>query len=226
MNFNKVKNIYLPEGEVVKITNNNNQVLWEKTYVYTLISNGTQVIDTGVYCTDKMSCEIKMAWTAFPSTASATYIGAIEYKNGNYLRCHFQVGTQSSNRVLGFWQDSPQIGNVVSVPYDNEPHILTYSAVDMTAGIDGTIATHGNTPTPSNSTFYLFDRNVVGFTANAEAGKCKVYYAKFWEDGQLIRDFIPRIGPNNKLGLFDLVEEKYYYDMNGNDFAYEEFQVT
>lgn len=40
MNFNKVKNIYLPEGEVVKITNNN-QVLWEKTYVYTLISNGT-----------------------------------------------------------------------------------------------------------------------------------------------------------------------------------------
>lgn len=43
MNFNKIKNIYLPEGEVVKITNNNNnnQVLWEKTYVYTLISNGT-----------------------------------------------------------------------------------------------------------------------------------------------------------------------------------------
>ena len=226
MNFNVIREIVIPDGEVVKIVDSNGNTVWEKSFVYTLISNGTQVLDTGVYCTDKMSCEIKIAWTAFPSNASATYIGAIEYKNGSYLRCHFQVGTQSSNRVLGFWQDSPKMGNVVSIPYDNEPHVLTYSAVDMTAGIDGITATHGNTPTPSNSTFYLFDRNVVGFTANAEAGKCKVYYAKFWEDGQLIRDFIPRIGPKNKLGLFDLVEEKFYYDKNGNNFAYEEFQVV
>lgn len=223
MNFNKIREIVIPEGEVIKVANADGMTIWEKTFAYTLISNGTQVIDTGVRCTDKMSCEIKIAWTEFPSTASATYIGAIEYSNGSYLRCHFQLGTLNSNKTIGFWQDSPTLGNPVSIPYDNEPHILTYSAVDMTVGIDGVTATHGNSPTPSNCTFYLFDRNVVGFTANAEAGKCKVYYAKFWEDGELIRHFVPRMNSNNKLGLFDLVNEQFYYDMNGNDFAYEAF---
>ena len=139
------------------------KTLWEKSYVYALISNGTQVIDTGVYCTDKMSCEIKMSYTEFPSTS--TYIGVIEYNDGYYSRCHFQAAVLNSNRLIGFWQDSPTLGNAVSIPFDTEPHILTYSAADMTVGIDGITKTHGNSPTPSNSTFYLFDRNVVGFSA-------------------------------------------------------------
>ena len=222
MNFNQVKSIEISEGEVIKIVNNFNDVLYEKSYIYTLISTGKQVIDTGVYCTDKMSCEIKMAYTAFPS--NATYIGAIQYSNGSYYRCHFQAASSGSNQVIGFWQDSPTMGNAVSIPFDTEPHVLKYSAVDMTVSIDDITATHGNTPTPSSSTFYLFDRNVVGFTANAEPGKCKVYYAKFWEDGELIRYFVPRINSENKMGLFDLVNEKWYFDKNGNDFSYETYQ--
>lgn len=219
MNFNLIKSFTLPEGDVVKIVNDEGRTIWEKSFVYTLISDGNQVLDTGVYCTDKMSCEIKMSWTQTPT--NATYIGAIEYTNSSYLRCHFQVAKSGSDWIIGFWQDSPTMGNAISIPYDTEPHVLTYSAVDMTVGIDGTTATHGNTPTPSNSTFYLFDRNVVGFTANAEAGKCKVYYAKFWEDGELIRYFVPRINSEGKLGLFDVVHEKFYFDINGKDFAYE-----
>ena len=219
MNLNKLKSLTIPEGEVVKITNSDNKILWKKSYITALISTGTQVINTGVYCTDKMSCEIKMAYTDFPS--NATYIGAIEYNNGTYYRCHFQAALSGGDKVIGFWQDSPTVGNAISIPFDNDPHIFTYSAVDMTVGIDGTTVSHGNTPTPSNSTFYLFDRNVVGFTANAEPGKCKIYYAKFWEDGNLIRSFLPKIDLNGKVGLFDSVTEQFYYDLNGNNFAYE-----
>lgn len=220
MNFNKIKEIEIPDGKVIKVVNNHGQTIWEKKFVYTLISTGKQVVDTGVYCTDKMSCEIKMAYTSFPS--SATYIGAIEYDNGSYYRCHFQAAMQSSQQIIGFWQDSPVVGNAISIPFDTEPHVLTYSAIDMTVGIDGNVASHGNSPTPSGSTFYLFDRNVVGFTAKAEAGRCKLYYAKFWEDGVLIRNFVPKIDGSGKLGLFDLVNEKFYYDINGNNFDYEE----
>ena len=219
INFNKISKVVIPEGEVVKIQNGSGKSVWEKSYVYTLISNGSQVIDTGVYCTENMSCEIKIAWTSIPITA--TYIGAIQYKSGNYLRCHFQCAKLNNNWLIGFWQDSPTLGNAVSVPYDTEPHVLTYSAKDLTVGIDGNTATHGNTPPPSGCTFYLFDRNVKGFTANAEAGKCKVYYAKFWENGELIRDFIPRLDPSGKLGLFDLVNEQFYFDLNGKGFNYE-----
>ena len=191
----------------------------QNSYMVALISTGFQVIDTGVYCTENMSCELKIAFTAFPS--NATYLGAIEYSNGSYLRCHFQAATSGLNKVIGFWQDSPKMGNAVYIPFDTKPHVLTYSASSLTVGIDGTTATHGNTPTPSNCTFYLFDRNVVGFTANAEPSKCKVYYAKFWDDGVLIRHFVPRFDMNGKVTLYDLVNKKYYYDLNGNDFECE-----
>lgn len=220
MNFNKVKEVTIPDGKVIKVVNGSGQTIWERQFVNAIISNGSQAIDTGVYCTDKMSCEIKMAYTAFPS--SSTYIGAIEYNNGSYYRCHFQAATLNTNQLIGFWQDSPTVGNAISIPFDTEPHVLTYSAPDMTVGIDGNTATHGNTPTPSNSTFYLFDRNVIGFTANSEAGKCKLYYAKFWEDGLLIRHFVPKMNSDKKFGLYDLVNEQFYFDLNGNNFAYEE----
>lgn len=222
-NFNDVSRIFISQSdEIWDVKDRSGNILWErKPLISTLISTGTQVIDTGVYCTNKMSCEIKMAWTAYPSTAAATYIGAIEYNNGSYLRCHFQLGELGSEKIIGFWQDSPTLGNPVSIPYDNEPHILTYSAKNMTVGMDGVTATHGNSPTPSNSTFYLFDRNVVGFTANSEPGKCKLYYAKFYNDDILIRHLVPDLDYNNRPCLYDLVNHKYYYDLNGGSFEYE-----
>lgn len=217
MDLKHLISLSIPEGNVNKITDDNGSILWERAYDFALISTGVQVIDTGVYCSEKMSCEIKMSYTALP--ANATYIGAIEYENGSYKRCHFQVS--KAQNLIGFWQDSPTMGNAVSITFDTEPHIFTYSAPNLTVGIDGITATHGNTPPPTNSTFYLFDRNVAGFTANAEPGKCKVYYAKFWEDGILVRDFVPLLDSNGKMALFDLVHRKFYYDLNGNDFAYE-----
>lgn len=215
--FNNLTSFTIPEGQVKKIIHPTYGNIWKS--ISALVSTGTQVIDTGVYCTNKMSCEIKMAYTEFPSTA--TYIGAIEYNNGSYRRCHFQAAILNSNQIIGFWQDSPTLGNAISVPFDTEPHVLTYSASNLTVGIDGNSASHGNTPPPSNSTFYLFDRNVVGFTATQEAGKCKLYYAKFWENGVLVRNFVPRFDANGKAALFDLVNDQYYYDLNGNDFNYE-----
>lgn len=219
MNLSKIHNLIIPEGNVKSIRCPSGNTCWKWSTLSNLISTGVQVIDTGVYCTPNMSCEIKIAWTTFP--ANATYIGAIEYNNGSYRRCHFNCGILGTEKLIGFWQDSPTLGYAVSIPFDTEPHILTYSAKDLTAGIDGTVATHGNTPPPTNSTFYLFDRNVVGFTANSEPGKCKIYYAKFWEDGELVRDFVPRLDASGKAGLFDLVNKMYYYDLNGNNFNYE-----
>lgn len=219
MEFNNIKYIKIPEGSVENIISPSGDIIWEKFRPTALISSGVQAIDTGVRCTATMSCEIKIAWTSLPN--NATYIGAIEYSGGNYLRCHFQCAKSGSSYVIGFWQDSPTMGNAVSVNFDTAPHILTYSAANLTVGIDGNTATHGNTPPPSNSTFYLFDRNVTGFVANAEPGKCKLYYAKFWDNGELIRDFVPNLDANDKISLYDKVNNRFYYDINGNDFDFE-----
>lgn len=217
MIFSNVDFLEINNVSVENIKDEAGNILWEKKKPSVLISNGNQVIDTGIYCSENMRCEIKMAWTSIPT--NATYIGAIELQNGTYLRCHFQCAKLGSNWLIGFWQDTPTLGNAISIPYDNQPHILTYSAVDMTVGIDGNIASHGNTP-PTNSTFYLFDRNVVGFTANAEPGKCELYYAKYWENDELVGDFVPNFDQNGVFALYNKVNGQFYYDLNGNGFDY------
>lgn len=217
MNLSNIKYLKITEGSVENIIDPSGNIIWEKEHPIALISSGVQAIDTGVYCNNTMSCEIKIAYIEMP--VNATYIGAIEYNDETYLRCHFQASTAQNS--IGFWQDSPVMGNAVSITFDTNPHILTYSAPNLTVGIDGNIATHGNTTPPYNSTFYLFDRNVTGFTADAEPGKCKLYYAKFWYDDELVRHFIPNIDANNRICLYDKVNNKFYYDINGNNFDYE-----
>jgi len=137
-----------------------------------------------------MRCEIKMAFLTTPVTSQ--YIGAIEKIDSTYLICHFQAGNLNGNYVIGFWQDSQTLGNAVSIPFDTEEHIFPYSASDLTVGIDGNTATHGNTPPPEDCTFYLFDRNVVGFEASSTPCHSALVYAKFWYGDELVRNLIPR----------------------------------
>ena len=184
-----------------------------------LISNGSQALDTGVYCTTNMRCEIKMAFLTTPTTPQ--YIGAIEKTNSSYLRCHFQAGDLNGNYVIGFWQDSPTLGNAISIPFDTEEHVFTYSASDSTVGIDGNTATHGNTPPPENCTFYLFDRNVVGFEANATPCDSALVYAKFWYGDELVRHLIAKENEYGRAGLYDLVEEEYLFSLNDSEFDIE-----
>lgn len=50
----------------------------------------------------------------------------------------------------------------------------------------------------------------------------KFYYCKIWNDSQLVRDFIPVIDTNNKICLYDKVEQKLYYAQYGE--KQEEFE--
>ena len=217
MDFSKIEKLEINGKQVENIKDESGIIIWEKKKPTVLISNGSQVVDTGIYCTKNMRCEIKIAWLEKP--ANATYIGAIQLANGTYLRCHFQCAQLNSDWLIGFWQDSPTLGNAISIPWDSKPHILTYSAINSTVGIDGNIVTHGNTP-PTGSTFYLFDRNVVGFTANSEPGKCEVYYAKYWYGNKLVGDFVPNFDENGIYALYNKIDGTFHYDLNGNGFEY------
>lgn len=44
---------------------------------------------------------------------------------------------------------------------------------------------------------------------------------QIWNDGKLIRDFVPLVNFEGKMRLYDLVNKQFYYDLNGNNFTYE-----
>lgn len=62
----------------------------------------------------------------------------------------------------------------------------------------------------TDKTLYLFQGN-----GTNEAGAFKLYYFKVWEDGTLVRDFVPYI-VDDVYCLKDLVSGQYFYAQNGS----------
>jgi len=52
--------------------------------------------------------------------------------------------------------------------------------------------------------------------------EARIYYAKIWSQGELVRDLIPCINSESVAGLYDKVEGKFYSSPNGVAFEYEE----
>lgn len=51
------------------------------------------------------------------------------------------------------------------------------------------------------------------------ANKVKIYFCKIYDEGTLIRDFVPCISPENEVGLYDLVEDKFYKSNGTGEFS-------
>lgn len=66
----------------------------------------------------------------------------------------------------------------------------------------------------------LFGRNnASGKPEEVSAGR--IYYCKIWDDGNLIRYFIPVLDENSIPCLYDKIEKKYYYNEGEEEFKYE-----
>lgn len=52
--------------------------------------------------------------------------------------------------------------------------------------------------------------------------EARIYYAKIWSQGELVRNLIPCINSESVAGLYDKVEGKFYSSPNGVAFEYEE----
>ena len=65
--------------------------------------------------------------------------------------------------------------------------------------------------------------STLGFGYRFGSGRLrgKVYYLKFWDNGELVRDYIPVIDKEGIPCLLDQVENLCYYSISGNDFQYE-----
>lgn len=96
-------------------------------------------------------------------------------------------------------------------------------------GQTGVVSLKGNNISWSEGTSSEFDRGTTSFTTTGtialfsqsggkEYAKTKIYYAKFWLNDKLVRNFIPCIDSDGVACLYDTVTKKAYYDNNGNEF--------
>lgn len=95
----------------------------------------------------------------------------------------------------------------------------------MTVSMDGSVAHIGDSITltyspgefRSTDNLYLFARNMSG-TASYQS-KIRVYGCQIYDNGVLIRDYIPAVDNNGVAGLYDSVNDSFVYSRIGSAFA-------
>ena len=194
--------LLLPDEEHIKNIGN------EYTEVNYVRSNDLQYIDTNYALWKDNNWKIEVKYELE------------KHQNYNVL-FGFLNEISSSNKV---WSDSS--GNLflkagvqvnLSSLEINQPYTLVVDNTqdEMYNYVNGELI---NTSNKSNTS----SPNTLGLAHMLGNGYLygKIYYLKFWSDGNLVRDYIPVVDKDGIPCLLDKVESKCYYSFSGNEFLY------
>lgn len=167
------------------------------TEVQYIQSSGTQWINTGF----KPNQNTRAALTvdAKPSTAAAWLFGA---RNGNTDRT-FGLLSYNSQYRSDYNNSTEEYSTVTpsgKFTVDKDKNVTKFN------GTIGVTAKSG--VFQCTYPMFLFANNNVGTAAGF--GSFKLYVCKLFDNGNLIRDFVPCVDPTGNAGLYDLVGGKFY----------------
>ena len=169
-------------------------------------STGTQYIDTGI----KASKNLKVEADIDVSAASGWVMILGDYTSGSYFSWWRQNTTMyayygSNNKTLA------ELTGKRKYISNNTNNIWSIDTSKITV-----------TPNSSNfskdgNNLYLFSVNNGG---NYNKASMKLYSCKIYDNGTLVRDFIPAKRVSDGMcGLWDKANYKFYTDINGNNFT-------
>ena len=178
-------------------------------------STGTQYIDTGIVnWNNTLEYEIKLSIE--PQSGIKTYFGCYDEWNTSKNNVP-NISTWTNYRVASNFRAGYSSNSGANIGISN--------------GQTGTISLKGNTISWSEGSSTSFDRgydftvssSIFLFAQHANTGatefaKTKIYRAKFWLNGELIRDFRPMLDYNNVACMFDMVTGKCFYNQGTDAF--------
>ena len=185
----------------------------EYTQVDYIESSRTQYIDTGVNADSNLRVVIDMAYSDMVLTNNGSIIGAIRNTNGAYTRYH--LGLTSTAFIFYSNTSSKSIS-----PVNTNRHIFDLNVPNLVFKIDDSSTTLTSSTFDTQLNFWLFGRNSNVNNLKAYSAQ-KLYNAKFYYNGELIRDFIPCYRrSDNKTGLYDIVNNVFYPCQGTGEFTY------
>ena len=159
-----------------------------------IASSGTQFINTGVTTNQDTKIEITASYTGAYSVygAGQAYTNFTANASGGYFYYNGYDGGSSpiinyANNVHVFTQDK-------NVCYVDGVKVHTFTAASFTS--------------PGN--LFLFCRNNGSGGLNDAGGTVKIYSCKIYNNGTLIRDYVPCRLADGQIGLMDLLNKTFY----------------
>ena len=177
-----------------------------------LQSDGNQYIDTGIIpANKKISAEVSFKLNSIVNNLTNGIIGSNNRDGQNNFQ--FQV---YSNQ----WRT--KLNNFASFngTWNTNNHIIKLNTSSGTT-LDSTIITSNQyiITSDNNYSMWLFSVHYLSQTDVYNMRGC-IYYCKIWDNGTLVRDFIPCLDSNNRPCMYDRVNGVTYYNQGTGDFTY------
>lgn len=164
-------------------------------------SNGTQYIDTGFTADSNTRVKLKAKFLSVADSQGCVFGSGVAYNNrsfelytwNNALKFHYNSETQGANVVAGDM-----------IEFDQNKNVVNYS-------VNGVVQNAVSMSTSTFTTPYsmlLFAQNHDGSVGK---GKVQIYYTKVYDNGVLVRDYIPaRRDSDGVCGMYDIENNVFY----------------
>lgn len=170
-------------------------------------STGTQYIDTGFKPNQDTRVVTAVSFRATPSKDEAVF--GTRNANTNQLWCYwrnaaakfsFRFGGSSTNNLVAAAATEKNVLNA-------DGNVLTIGSASVTATAATFTAEHS---------IFLFAVNNAG--ASQYPASVLMYSCKIYDNGTLVRDFVPCRNPLGEVGLYDLVNGVFYCNAGTGSF--------
>lgn len=157
--------------------------------------SGTQYLDTGVKGNSslviraKFNMDEEAKYAIIGYYASETVTLRLFNASG---QCYLDFGNATSGRISG---GTMSAGVTYNVEFGNRYVKNLDTGANIISG---------------NAVAAFSHTNTVCVFGNSNFSKGKIYYCQIYDNGTLVRDFIPCINPSGEVGLYDLVGKKFY----------------
>ena len=162
-------------------------------------STETQWIDTGFK--PNQNTRIKMDCNVIGFNSGDAFLFGARIASGNTAFC--LAADDANTRWFALY------GNAVQNPTGTctGKHSIDFNQNVLT--LDGENSTFAKTTFQSSYNLLLF-ATITNGNVDSQRGKIAVYACQLYDNGTLIRDFVPCIDPTGAVGLYDLVGGKFY----------------
>lgn len=178
-------------------------------------SSGTQYINTGFNPNQDTRVVAKIKQSLPPSDATKAYYSFGVYSGSKY----FAFMASISGYYSAVYGSSTGRANFPVELNTDEPFIVDFNKNKIS--INDYSMEVSTTTISTTYPLYLFGHNSAGSTSNL--GPTRFYYCKIYDNGVLVRDFIPcKNNSTDEIGMFDSVEGKFYKNQGTGTFLYAE----
>lgn len=184
-------------------------------------SSGTQWINTGFSPTNKnIRIEVTYRFVSLPTGTDRKYVFGESFNNGN-VRLQYAVGA-SGHCAIGFGNrfngettfDAYDTDTTHTIVCDGGVFSLDGVPADEWDLSDASLAT-----TDTNHPLYLFGHNVNNANPPTYLSSVRLYSCKIWENGMLVRDFVPALTEWTIPCLYEAVGGTCYANAGSGSFV-------